>query len=211
MKICTFLSMRIGLVFMLLAACLTVAAPAKKASAKKFKDPRDGHTYRIVKIGNHNWLAENLTYKTTKGSYCYNDDKENCHKYGRLYTWKAAMKACPTGWRLPDRKDWNFLSKYLGSSKKNGFRVKQAGQRICFGNNEMWSPYCEETKASFNASGQSDTHFAYEDMEKSAFFWTATEETTYIANFVTIGGYNERYAERAIEENNAFSVRCIEK
>jgi uncharacterized protein (TIGR02145 family) len=48
-------------------------------------------------------------------------------------------------------------------------------------------------------------------MDKSAFFWTATEETTYIANFVTIGGYNERYAERAIEENNAFSVRCIQK
>ena len=121
------------------------------------------------------------------------------------------MNACPTGWKLPDRKDWNFLSKYLGASKKNGFRVKQAGQRICFGNNEMWSPYCEATKSSFNVPGQNDTHFAYEDMDKSAFFWTATEETTYIANFVTIGGYNERYAERAIEENNAFSVRCIQK
>ncbi|MBR6855088.1 MAG: hypothetical protein IKN03_06805 [Fibrobacter sp.] len=203
--------MRIGLIFILLSVCIAAAAPAKKSPSKnKFKDPRDGHTYRIVKIGNHNWLAENLTYKT-RGSYCYNDDNENCHKYGRLYTWKAAMNACPTGWRLPDRKDWNFLSKYLGASKKNGFRVKQAGQRICFGNNEMWSPYCEATKSSFNVPGQSDAHFAYEDMDKSAFFWTATEETTYIANFVTIGGYNERYAERAIEENNAFSVRCIQK
>ena len=202
--------MRIGLIFILLSVCIAVAAPAKKSPSKnKFKDPRDGHTYRIVKIGNHNWLAENLTYKT-RGSYCYDDDDKNCNKYGRLYTWKAAMNACPTGWRLPDRKDWNFLSKYLGSSKKNGFRVKQVGQRICFGNNEMWSPYCEATKA-FGASGQNGTHFAYEDMDKSAFFWTATEETTYIANFVTIGGYNERYAERAIEENNAFSVRCIEK
>ena len=74
----------------------------------------------------------------------------------------------------------------------------------------MWSPYCEATKA-FGAAGQNGTHYAYEDMDKSAFFWTATEETTYIATFVTIGGYNERYAERSIEENNAFSVRCIEK
>ena len=203
--------MRFGLVITLLITSIAIAAPSKKTPSKKtFKDPRDGHTYKIVQIGNHNWFAENLTYKT-RGSYCYDDDNKNCQKFGRLYTWKAAMKACPTGWSLPNRKDWNFLSKYLGSSKRNGFRVKQAGQRICFGNNEMWSPYCEATKASFTVPGQSDAHFAYEDMDKSAFFWTATEETTYIANFVTIGGYNERYAERAIEENNAFSVRCIEK
>ena len=34
------------------------------------------------------------------------DKKANCKKYGRLYTWNAAMKACPTGWRVPDSRDW---------------------------------------------------------------------------------------------------------
>ena len=80
--------MRFGLVITLLITSIAIAAPSKKTPSKKtFKDPRDGHTYRIVKIGNHHWLAENLTYKTTKGSYCYNDDNANCRKFGRLYTW----------------------------------------------------------------------------------------------------------------------------
>ncbi len=79
-------------------------------------DSRDGKTYAFVNIGTQSWLIENMNYtdKDSSGSWCYKGLSKNCDTYGRLYTWDAALKACPYGWRLPEDGDWKKLEIYLG-------------------------------------------------------------------------------------------------
>jgi len=85
-----------------------------------------------VHIGDQVWMAQNLDVDVP-GSYCYGDDKGYCGKYGRLYTWTAAMKlsndyqnrlardsvhrihrgVCPNGWHLPSIYDFERLNAYI--------------------------------------------------------------------------------------------------
>ncbi|MCL2182117.1 MAG: fibrobacter succinogenes major paralogous domain-containing protein [Chitinispirillia bacterium] len=83
----------------------------------------DGQSYHTVKIGNLTWMAENLN-RVTSSSWCYDDDNSNCTKYGRLYTWDAAMTACPSGWRLPDTANWRRLVEVAGGRSVAGSKLK---------------------------------------------------------------------------------------
>ncbi|MBK9576493.1 MAG: chitobiase/beta-hexosaminidase C-terminal domain-containing protein [Fibrobacterota bacterium] len=96
-----------------------------------------GQTYRTVRIGSQNWMAENLNAKgsglDTVG-VCYHGVPASCDKYGRLYTWVQAMSLpdscasvscasqirskhqgiCPPGWHLPTDDEWSFLDREVG-------------------------------------------------------------------------------------------------
>ena len=57
------------------------------------------------------WTTENLNVPVEPSS-CYGDSEQNCLKYGRLYAWESAKRACDAignGWRLPTNEEWRQL------------------------------------------------------------------------------------------------------
>ena len=42
-----------------------------------FTDNRDGKVYKTIEVSRSIWFAENLSFKTTTGSWAYNDNEEN--------------------------------------------------------------------------------------------------------------------------------------
>jgi uncharacterized protein (TIGR02145 family) len=78
-----------------------------------------GCNYESVTIGGKTWMKKNLNIKTAD-SWCYMGNTANCDKYGRLYTWAAAMSACPLGWHLPTRDEWGALAEAAGGTGDYG-------------------------------------------------------------------------------------------
>jgi uncharacterized protein (TIGR02145 family) len=90
-------------------------------------DPRDGQRYKTIRVRDQVIFAENLNFDAGQGSYCYEDDPNNCEKYGRLYTWDAAMAGdsssneipsgvqgvCPEGWHFPSHAELQKLEDYI--------------------------------------------------------------------------------------------------
>ena len=120
---------------LLLQVCLSALAQNETL----FVDQRDNKEYKVITINNQTWFAENLAYETKRGSWVYKKEPSYSKIYGRLYDWKTACSACPSGWRLPSLEDYMTLMKNINASDslelfnalveggKSGFEAKFAG------------------------------------------------------------------------------------
>ena len=115
----------------------TIPSKVKATTAGTFTDERDGTVYNWVRYGNLDWMAQNFAY-TDGGSdvtvYLDYDEHEdnpnslrNVPKYGRLYSYGAAKRLCPEGWRLPTDAEWQSLEQQLGMSASDAAKREWRG------------------------------------------------------------------------------------
>jgi uncharacterized protein (TIGR02145 family) len=162
-------------------------------------DIRDGKVYNVVRIGSQTWMVENLSYNAS-GSVCYNSETSNCGRYGRLYDWNTAKNACPSGWRLPSRREWNDLVATAGASSVAGKKLKATSPSWNGTNDYGFSALpggYRNDDGSFSAIGTDGS------------WWTATESNSSNAYLRYIGSDYENVLEMEYGKSNGFSVRCV--
>lgn len=163
-------------------------------------DSRDGQVYKTIDVGNYTWFAQNLNleYNDGEGNSCPGSDPDSCAKYGRMYTWAAAMDTagvystqalecgagkvcwlidpvqgvCPEGWHLPSNAEWRLLVEAAGGESTAAVALKSTKGWV-------WN--------SSNTSGTDDLGFSAipNGPGEYGYFWSGTENSN-------ISGYRLR-------------------
>ena len=167
----------------------------------KFKDSRDGKTYKYIKIGNQIWMAENLAYNTYGGCWAYDNYQRNVSEYGYLYDWETAKKVCPDGWHLPSRDEFVTLLNNYGEGNKYNKKNYRAlvydkiGLKVLF-------------------AGERNHRGEFEDIGKLGYFWTSTWYDHYDDVNVAYGiQIRKQFEDAGIATNTdtdcGKSIRCV--
>ncbi len=173
-----------------------------------FQDSRDGQEYKTIGIGNTIIMAENLRY-VTDGAVFYDNNPMNGSVYGLLYKWETALEACPTGWRLPTRNEYDMIRGYLGGEYVAGGKLKKSGTEFWLSPNQFGSN--ETGFSAVGAGGYYPGHLDFYGIKENTTFWTQTEATEDLVWSVVLSyTTNTMYIQNTTrKETGYFSVRCI--
>lgn len=145
---------------------------------------------------------------------CYGNDPVNCQKYGRLYTWDAALKACPDGWHLPSDEEWGILESYIGIQSPLLTSVRNGNTNVlkseAYGGG--WCTVdCNITDLSLLPSGAPTVDGGYYGIGEGGYWWTSTMDSSSGKPYSRLlpSGNNAaiyRYLQTA---THSFAVRCV--
>ena len=161
-----------------------------------FKDFRDEKVYSVIRINEKiYWMAENMKYKDRNVKMFTTNNNEFYY-----YDWNEAKKACPQGWKLPDKDEWNQLINFYGG-KQEAFNAL-----VIAPNNK--------NKMSL-AGYVLPNGFSLENNGNELRFWTSSIAITNRnddSNKIYLGGFKNGPFE-FLQENkdNKHLVRCLKK
>jgi uncharacterized protein (TIGR02145 family) len=186
---------------LLTTACINTKHLTRQNPIGTFTDDRDGQIYQWVKIGKQVWMAQNLNYQPTSGSFYYNNDPLNRAKYGLYYNFQAITSIAPKGWHIPTDIEWQLLEATAGMSIANvqgmNYRSNIAGIFLPGGETGLNVLYAGWHKQGY-----------FDELGKAAYFWTSTQSgaPVYARMF--------KRSSSAVYRNRfgiayAMSVRCV--
>ena len=172
-----------------------------------FTDTRNNKTYKTIVIDGQTWMAENLNYETAN-SWCFMNVNDNCGKLGRLYTWENVKTACPTGWHVPTKEEFEAMS-------TNALRIEIASdddswQETPFGrqNSEYFVPGLE-----LKGTGIRQLNGVFEYDHRVGALWladSANADSAYYARRYTQTASNDMNQWKSYQDMSyGFSIRCV--
>jgi uncharacterized protein (TIGR02145 family) len=183
-------------------------------------DERDGHVYQTIGIKSQMWMAENLNYADSVNypsmlgrNWCL-DDKDSCARYGRRYTWSAAIDSaywseqgitcgygepfcnlpnkvqgiCPEGWHIPKK------SEYIPHAECS---TNCPGKIVSSDDEYGFSPILS---VGVYRDGNFDLNL------DNAYFWSANDEG---ASYAYCWSVFPRDGAITGQKNEGISVRCV--
>ena len=165
-------------------------------------------------------LAETKTETigVTAQEYFQNAEEENdgyAAKYGLLYTYDAALKALPEGWRLPTDEDWKKLeAKLYMDGDELGlleqWRGKQAGMLLKEENTGFGILY-----GGTRAYGTFNYGAPYMNKDMNAYFWSSSRivqnDSVQIGIIRAVSRMSEGILRGTSNLTAAYSIRCIKE
>ena len=159
-----------------------------------YTDPRDGKKYKTIEIGNQVWMAENMAYYINDKIYYPNGSVLSLKDYGLLYQHKEAVKVCPSGWKLPSKKDFQALFDYFGG-RGNPFRALSVNGSSGF-------------SAQYAGKKSNSMPDYYEGFGYVGYYWTSTKNI-YNPNYIEINKNSRQVSISYTGLAAKYSVRCI--
>lgn len=157
---------------------------------------------------NLTWLTENMNV-ATDSSWCYNDTPSYCDRYGRLYSIKAAQKACASlgkGWRLPSMEEWKELILPYGE-----MGISPVGSTP-----SAFEALLKGGKSGFNAvrGGSRLLNEMYADIGDQAYYWTTMDSPEYPGTAYRVILFQSSYGmvtEVNFDPGQGASCRCVKE
>lgn len=167
-------------------------------------DSRDGNTYCTMRYGNQIWMTSNLKYlpqvdnrgsTTAPKYYVYGfttagvsgspvvttaHNQPNYNTYGVLYNMKAAQTACPEGWRLPSKAEWEDLIDYLGQNPEYTCNGNSDNVAKAMASTDYWTSSSSECAVGYERSQNNKSKF---NALPGGYLNVSTNATVYSNNF----------------------------